>query len=536
VASPPPQLLQPSLPPPSLPPVLAVLPDNAAAPPSQPNQLPTSVTSAAATLVASMNSRYNRGEPTNDLEQLVLMHTFDDVDGMNERDDLWRPCPSSMWCHRYDQMSATVVSRRLPHYFNQHMGGLILSPTAMQPLSSSVRCAFAYDAGTMGSNGCPGGHCGQPGGWPDYCHWSSSELRQMIEQHLGLQSHPRTTGCGQSECNYNEVVINRAHWESHVPSIVEAFFFPLHSASAERKAHAVYAQFSSAFPSLVATTPLVSYDRSSEAASPAFQLVLPLQPPSPPAGAHLARSPFMLLSPPSTPPSSPALGGDALVARLNARFWSGSPSNTLPATGVLVRQFDSLSGLDQQRSWEPCPLTFWCAKYHAQWPASIVNAHMRHTYYSDRGGFILNPDVVRLFCIYNSDGNSMAHTCNGGYGDGVRCIPGCYPAGAQCQDVGRDWTCSWPPTMMQQALQAQLNRHDPSDTWNELVVDTRSVEADPARAILAFFTLGGVGAAQARGERQAFMSTLGLNVQQAPPLVRLSLGATAHDAVFTLEV
>ena len=138
---------------------------------------------------------------------------------------------------------------------------------------------------------------------------------------------------------------------------------------------------------------------------------------------------------------------------------------------------------------------------------------------------------MRLFCAYGGDGNSMAHSCGGGYGDGVTCIPGCYPRGGQCHEVHRDWTCSWPPSMLRDALQAQLARSDPSNTWNEMVIDTRSVEADYVGAVLGFFYLApsGAGRGPARSERAAFARAFGLS-DDAAPVVAVDLGARGGAA------
>ena len=254
-----------------------------------------------------------------------------------------------------------------------------------------------------------------------------------------------------------------------------------------------------AFGEAVVTTPLVSYDVA--ALTSPFTLVLPiLTPPSPPASPVLPPPPR--LPPPQTPPWSPPRNSTArlLVASLNRQFELGQPSTDLAGNGVLVRQFDHLSGIDFHRPWEPCPRDHWCAKYRAQWPASIINPAMRHLYYQNEAGFVLNSDAVRIYCAYNSDGNSMSITCGGGHGDST-CIPGCHLPSSQCQHVHRDWTCSWPPEMLKSAMRAQLARGNPSSTHNEIVIDTRSVEEDPPAAILAFFHLSGLASREVRNRR-----------------------------------
>ena len=120
------------------------------------------------------------------------------------------------------------------------------------------------------------------------------------------------------------------------------------------------------------------------------------------------------------------------MAELNRRFEHGQPSSELSDAGVLIRQFDRLSAVDllPPAPWRPCPLTFpgrpgsWCAPYHAQWPASIINTKLRQMYYDSssspgdvRGGMVLDPSLLEFYCFYPRDGNSMGHHCDGGYGD-----------------------------------------------------------------------------------------------------------------------
>ena len=190
-----PPLMSPSSPPPMmplpspfpLPPSLPQGPPLPLSPPLPPRSPPDAheVATGVAAHVLAMNSRFANGIPSNDLQQAgCLVHAFDAVDGQDTRHDLWNPCPHSMWCGRYDRLSASLINAKLRWYFSMDKAaGFVLSPAALSPPASTIRCAFAYDAGTMGnSNGCPGGHCGQPGGWPDYCHWSGSEMKEMLQQ------------------------------------------------------------------------------------------------------------------------------------------------------------------------------------------------------------------------------------------------------------------------------------------------------------------------------------------------------------------
>lgn len=61
-------------------------------------------------------------------------------------------------------------------------------------------------------------------------------------------------------------------------------------------------------------------------------------------------------------------------------------------------------------------------------------------YFTNEGGMLLNPALVRMNCIYPGDGNSMAFT-----GDSQE-SPGC--GGDQCQNVYRDWNCNFPPSLL----------------------------------------------------------------------------------------
>lgn len=135
---------------------------------------------------------------------------------------------------------------------------------------------------------------------------------------------------------------------------------------------------------------------------------------------------------------------------------------------------------------------------------------------------------VKMFCAHPGDGNSMdpLHTCSTPYGDD-NCIPGCYPPGQQCQDYdyARDWLCSYPPTLLKEAMSHQLWR-GVSD-HNEVVVDMRSVE--PPRSIAAVFYLAGRGEAFERERETArnfhanFLREFGDRIGNTVPLLQLDL-------------
>lgn len=94
----------------------------------------------------------------------------------------------------------------------------------------------------------------------------------------------------------------------------------------------------------------------------------------------------------------------------------------------------------------------WCKKYADRWPTSLVNKQARMLYYgvTSIGGLVLAPEHVSLFCAYSGDGNSMARLCDPLGGDGSSCIPGCSPAGSQCQELGTPFGCSYDPAHLGQ--------------------------------------------------------------------------------------
>ena len=250
--------------------------------------------------------------------------------------------------------------------------------------------------------------------------------------------------------------------------------------------------------------------------------------PSPPAHPDM-QSPLFSSSPPPPlpalpplPPSQPA--DEQVVSWLRDVFLHGAPSNTLAETGIIVRQFDGLSDIDGGKPWLPCPPTRWCASYASQWPASIINAKTPLLYYEEEGGFIIDSTLCRIHCAYASDGNSMGKFCSND--SNSSCIPGCYPRGQQCQELGRDWDCSFDPSSLRGALQAQLdrchggNRPGVCESHNEVVVDTQSVVEHLPSSIKAFFFLKSPTKAQTA--RQSFLTAYGLRPSQVP-LVHVNL-------------
>jgi len=259
--------------------------------------------------------------------------------------------------------------------------------------------------------------------------------------------------------------------------------------------------------------------------TPFHPMFMPEPPPPPPPPP----SPL----PPSPPPPSPLppprpLTHAERLAELNDRFEHARPSNSLEEAGVMVRQFDSLD--DHTKPWLACPETGnnnWCRGYSDRWATSIITPKARMMYYGVEGigGLVLAP-TARLFCAYPEDGNSMAKLCRPLGGDGVTCIPGCYPRGQQCADVGHAWSCSFPPTQLGACLRAQEQRVDFLHRNNEIVVDMRSIEQNLPHAIAGFFYCARSGSSERSKvelARNSFLSHYHLSNAEGPPLLVLDL-------------
>ena len=230
--------------------------------------------------------------------------------------------------------------------------------------------------------------------------------------------------------------------------------------------------------------------------------------------------------PPGLSPGSTSYGlqGADFVANLNRQFAQGSSDSnlrdgmSLSEAGVFVRQFDHLSSWDRSlQAWLPCGLDMWCAKYHYHWPASILNpGAAQKLYYHSEAGMILNPDVLKLNCLYPEDGNSMARPDCKGPGDGRTCINGCYPQGQQCQDKGQDWECSYPPEYIAEVMRVRARRSAANQM--EVIVDLSSLKMP--EAILGWFYMPGGDKPTVVKVRNAFLKRYGLD-PNSKPLVSL---------------
>ena len=96
--------------------------------------------------------------------------------------------------------------------------------------------------------------------------------------------------------------------------------------------------------------------------------------------------------------------------------------------------------------------------------------------------------------------------------------------------AGQLGQCSYPPSQLCEALMKQEGGFAAGNN-NEIVVDTSSVEADPANMIAGFF-MGGQHDDDVRAAYRAFIHRYGLDPERAPPLMRMDLEG---EEAFILE-
>ena len=234
-----------------------------------------------------------------------------------------------------------------------------------------------------------------------------------------------------------------------------------------------------------------------------------------------------------------------MVARLNARFRTGHPSNELAEAGVLVRNFDSKTV--QGKPWLPCPadMANGCAQRGDRFPGSLVNAQLQYIS-SAEPGFVLNPSKMELLCSYHADGASDGKVCEQ-LGVSRACIPGCWKAAGWhwgeakwCERPspsarrGILWGCAWRPDNLAGMMETHLEREaggSHSGGYNEIIMDAQSWVANLPHTIEAVFFVRPSDAARASGVRADLMRAYNLAEGLAPPVVQYDSARTPDPFV-----
>lgn len=238
------------------------------------------------------------------------------------------------------------------------------------------------------------------------------------------------------------------------------------------------------------------------------------------------------------------------VARMNARFGNGRPSNKLNEAGVVVHGFDGKipNAVDDGQGW------FAGQSY---WSASIINSRIPYMFlghpdderHSLHAGFVITPEsaAASLSCSYDHDGITMALDECDEPADGERptskCVPGCVgirsyaPTAPQTMrqwcsinttaqtqprattDIPVDDFCAWPHNAIDAMMRQQEVRAKRSDwvgsctggprlcAYNEIVLDPDTLRGMLPKAIEAIYFVTGQAALSPehamQGEKEA---------------------------------
>ena len=157
----------------------------------------------------------------------MLLHTWDEMD---DGSTPWRPRLSGdqqMQGGLEVRLSASLVNRDLPHFFNEGISGFIINPRVLT--HNGIRCGWPLDAGTIRMrDGCQAGYMCDPIYPSGYCWYSSDQLGSML---AAQDAGAINLGCNQAECHYNEVIIDDTFWRAHLPAVIEAFFVSVNAAA-----------------------------------------------------------------------------------------------------------------------------------------------------------------------------------------------------------------------------------------------------------------------------------------------------------------
>ena len=278
----PPPLQPPSMPlppppppPPPLPPPSPTSPPPPCSPPPQfppphvpppPPPPPPPPTLALLNSIESLNERWRRGAPADELADAgLVMRVFD---GQELVETPWLPNQHSVVG---DHFAASIVSRAHPDLFEggnlalRRSPGLVLGNDVQRRLS----CLYPRDGGSNGRQcgplqaptdacrpGCVSYWCGENGRkWN--CVFRPTQLKLILE----LQDASLPKG-HVKEYGYNEIVINTwppDEWQALMPNLVEAVFVQALATDAEKqRARECHAAFMAQYPDSV--TPFVTYD------------------------------------------------------------------------------------------------------------------------------------------------------------------------------------------------------------------------------------------------------------------------------------
>lgn len=164
-----------------------------------------------------------------------------------------------------------------------------------------------------------------------------------------------------------------------------------------------------------------------------------------------------------------------MLERLNARYASGLPSNSLEAAGVLVHVLDGV-GLEATKPWV-AKMASWGSE-GAFLSASLFNARkLPHGLYSGGAALVISPQST-LRCAYPQDSGTKSWVWAKAAEVGGRRQPGCGPRMCTAADApfpvprnDQGYPCAFPPSMLRQCLETFDACPTSVSAYTELVVD-----------------------------------------------------------------
>ncbi len=206
-----------------------------------------------ASVIGLLNVRFRSGVASSDLAAAgLLMHQFDSMDDPDPQGQPWVPGAGKPLSEGYpsgDRVSATLVHARMqvepaPNEGRIPLYSLSLAGIILSPERNTLKCSFAFDAGTLErtclepSETCiPGcthpSHRGHPALWcernnhPWPCAWRPSDLNQMLEVREELRTLGRKPEgkFWNDHKFYDELVFDSTVFASQLPGSMEAVFF-----------------------------------------------------------------------------------------------------------------------------------------------------------------------------------------------------------------------------------------------------------------------------------------------------------------------
>ena len=155
----------------------------------------------------SLTALLHRGVASNNLASVGLaIHCFDGTENYYEP---WKPCKVSKKDHCPQGgawWSASIINEK--QRFTIGFGGIVLAPNNKL---TKVECSWDSD---MGSEA---GGCARPAVHDPF---PADKLKDMLEKSMG-----RTVTAAGRVGMYNEVVVDAAHYEKHLPNSVAAFVY-----------------------------------------------------------------------------------------------------------------------------------------------------------------------------------------------------------------------------------------------------------------------------------------------------------------------